>query len=236
MEGQLEKLITAALDDLEQGHAPEDILARYSQARDELRPIIEVASGLAGLPARPSSNARQASRRRFLDEAERLRQGGRSTNGPQIWRRLTYAFGSVALLLALLGVILIPPADEAIPGDILYPVKRSAESLQLLLAPAAEKDDLRASYDQERNREVYQMLDIGRDGRAGYVGVIEEISPDSWEIGHITARITGATKIVGEPEVGARVEAHCLIKDGAVIAESLTILEPPSEIGPPGDT
>lgn len=236
MEGPLQDTITAALDDLEQGNPLEDILARYPQASDELRPILEIASGLSDLPARPSQTAREASRRRFLEEAKHLRQGGEHTDAPPIWRRFMYSFASVALLLALLGVILIPPADEAIPGDILYPVKRGAESLQLILAPDAEKEALRETYERERNHEVYEMLEIGRDGRAGYIGVVKSISPENWEIGNITARINPSTEINGEPEVGARVEAHCLIEDREVIAESLTILEPPSEIGPPGDT
>lgn len=235
MEGPPENIITAALDDLDQGHKLEEILARYPQVSEDLRPILEIASGLSELPARPSQKAREASRRRFLDEAKRLRQNGGRQGALPVWRRFMYAFGSVALLLALLGVILIPPADEAIPGDILYPVKRGAESLQLILAPDAEKEALRETYERERNHEVYEMLELGRDGRAGYVGVVKSISPESWEIGNITARITPSTEISGEPEVGARVEAHCRIENREVIAESLTILEPPSEIGPPGD-
>lgn len=236
MEGPLEDIIIAALDDLDQGHGVDEILSRYPQMREELRPILETAARLSALTVRPSPEARNASRRRFLSQAERLRQNGPAGNAPPPWRRFVYAFASFAVFLALLGVILIPPSGDAIPGDILYPVKRSAESVQLYLAPDEEKASLLETYENERNREVYEMLEIGRDGRAGYVGIVKAIGPDRWEIGRITAHIDEFTEINGDPQVGARVEAHCLIKDGQVTAESLTVLEPPAEIGPAQDS
>lgn len=236
MEGALENIITAALDDLEHGHDIAEILSRYPQAREELRPILETATGLSSLAAGPSPRAQQASRARFLAEAERLRQREHAQDDLPPWRRLFYSFGSVALFLALLAAIIIPPSGDAIPGDLLYPVKRSAESVQLFFAPQEEKEALIESYEEERNREVYEMLDIGRDGRAGYVGVVKTITPETWEIGHITATITDATEISGDPQVGALVEAHCLLEDGQVFAESLQVLEPPAEIGPRQDS
>lgn len=233
MEGAPENIITAALDDLEQGYDIDEILSRYPQAREQLRPILETAADLSTLAPRPSPRAQRASRARFLAEAERLRQREQAHDRLPPWRRLFYSFGSVALVFALLAVIIIPPSGDAIPGDLLYPIKRSAESVQLFIATQEEEDALRESYEQERNREVYEMLEIGRDGKAGYVGVVKAVTPDYWEIGHITAYLTDDTEISGDPQVGARVEAHCLLEDGQVFAESLQILEPPVEIGPP---
>ena len=230
-----EKTIIAALDDFEQGDDIDEILARYPEMNQELRPLLETAAGLSGFQMTPSSEARAASRHRFLAEAQRLRRRKRPENAPPIWRRVLYAFTSLAVLLLLLGILFVPPADDAIPGDLLYPVKRSAESARLFMAPQAEKEALLQTLEQERNREVYKMLDAGRDGRAGYVGIVRVIGPEYWEIGHITARIVESTEIDGDAQVGARVEAHCLIKDGQVTAESLTILEPPDTLAPPQD-
>ncbi len=148
------------------------------------------------------------------------------------WRRFFYSFASFALFMVLLGVIVIPPSADAIPGDLLYPVKRTSESVQLYLAPAGEKEALQAEFEDERNHEVYQMLEVGRDGRAGYIGVLKEMGPDCWEIGNITAIVNESTEISGDPEVGARVEAHCWVEDGEVIAETLDVIEPAPQIGP----
>ncbi|HZD10337.1 MAG TPA: DUF5667 domain-containing protein [Candidatus Binatia bacterium] len=236
MEGVLEEeIIESALEQLELGLGVEDILEHYPGQEAELRAILETAAGLSDLPPLPSAGAQETSRRRLLAEAKRLREASRPEQNLSPWRRFYYSIASVAVFLFLLGVIVIPPSRDAIPGDILYPVKRSEESLQLYLATAEEKEMLREEYEEERNHEVYEMIEIGRDGRAGYVGILEGMAPDRWEIGHITALIDDATVINGDPEVGARIQAHCYIKDGRVIAESLTVLEPPVTIGPPQD-
>lgn len=232
MDGALENIIIDALDELEQGNNVEEILERYPRQSADLRPILETATGLNLMEATPSPDARSASRREFLAEAARLRDDSRAERPLPRWRRFFYSFASFAIFLMLLGVIVLPPSAEAIPGDLLYPVKRSAESAQLFLATSAEEETLRAEFERERNREIYQMLEIGREGRAGYVGVVKEIAPDHWKIGNITAEINESTVIKGEPEVGARVEAHCLVKDREVIAESLNVLEPANRLMP----
>lgn len=232
MQGVQDEIIIAALEEMDQGQSIEKILARYAQHADELRPILETATDLHEVTAAPSSSARQASRQRFLAEAQRLRESAAVERPTTPWRRFFYSFASFAIFLVLLGVIIIPPSADAIPGDILYPVKRSAESVQLFLAPENERQALEEAFEEERNHEIYEMLDVGRDGRAGYVGIIEEINEDAWEIGHITALITEDTVITGTPEVGARVQAHCLVKDGQVIAQSLVILKPPDTMAP----
>lgn len=232
MEGVREDIIITALEEMEQGQPIEEILERYPQYAGDLRPILETTTGLGQLVTAPSAKAQQTSRDSFLAEAQHLRQSSQSQKAMPPWRRFFYSFASLAILVVLLGIIVVPPAADAIPGDILYPVKRSAESAQLFLAPASEKEALRADFEQERNYEVYEMLEVGRDGRAGYVGVIKAIDDDAWEIGRITALINDETVIIGDPEVGARVEAHCLVEDGQVIAESLVILEPSPEISP----
>lgn len=233
MEGVQEEIIIAALDDLEQGQTIEATLDRYPQQADELRPILEAAAGLSAAAPPPSAQARQASRQAFLAEAQRLRNAARPAHSPAPWRRFFYRLTALALFALFLGIVFIPPSADAIPGDLLYPVKRTVETVQLQLAAPAERDLLRAEFEKERNHEVYEMLDLGRNGQAGYIGVLKAVEPDAWQIGNITAHVTGETVIEGQPEVGARVEAHCLVQDGEVIAESLTVLEPAREIGPP---
>ena len=237
MDSALENTIVDALEALDRGENVEQILDRFPQHAPALRPILETAAGLADLSPLPSTEARSLSRQQFLAEARRLREESfRETShhdgSTSLLRRFYYSLASFAVLLVLLGVILVPPSAGAIPGDILYPVKRGVETLRLYLAPQEEKEALRGQYEEERNHEVYEMIEVGRDGSAGYVGMLKAIQPHQWEIGNITALINDSTVIRGEPEVGARVEAHCLVKDRQVIAESLTIIDPPMTLTP----
>lgn len=227
-----EDLIIMALDELEQGHDIEAILDRHPREAGVLRPILETAAGLAADRPHPAREAREASRSRFLAEGQRMRSAAERRRQLPRWRRMAYAVASFALFLFLMGIVVTPLATEAIPGDILYPVKRGMEQGQLWLAAPDERDALRSDFERERNREVYRMLEVGRDGQAGYVGVLSAMDDNVWEIGRITAQITADSEITGTPEVGARVEAHCLVQDGTVYVESLTVLEPAATIGP----
>ncbi len=221
-----EDLIIQALEKMEQGQPVAAILQRYPQSAEALYPILEAATLLDAQRPAPTEAARQASRRQMLAAAQQLRQP-RSRPAPRRLR-IVFAAVSLALLLFLVAVVAGPAAADAIPGDLLYPLKRGVERVELLLAPATQRDALLEQIEHERNREVYTMLEVGRDGRAGYVGTLTAMDGPVWEIGRITARITDDTVIHGVPELGARVEAHCLVRDRQVVVESLLVLAPAS--------
>lgn len=232
MDGALENSIIDALDELESGESVDRILRRHPARAAELRPILETAAQLPDLPPSPSPEARAASQGVLLQRAQQLRdEASRSRSWPSR-PRFIFSFVSVLVLILIAGAALLPTSADALPGDALYPLKRAGESVRLLLAPPSEKGDLRLQLEDERNSEVYEMLETGRNGRAGYTGEIVALAPDTWEIGHITVHLTEKTRIKGEPEVGARVEAHCLIQDGQVYAESLEILQSSSDTAP----
>lgn len=226
MDSAFEQKLIEALDALEGGRSPDDILRKYPPLAPELRAYLETAEQLAQLPMAPPPQAAEASRRAMLERAaqERVRAENQSAP-PPLWRRFFYSVAAFAVLLLVVGGLLTPRAQEAVPGDLLYPLKRAGEEVRLVLALPAQKDALREAYEQERNREVYVMLRTGREGVAGYKGEIKALGSETWEVGNITVQLTEETLVQGEPHVGARVSAHCRIEDGQVIAESLTVLE-----------
>lgn len=232
MAGALENSIIDALDRLECGESVDQILRRYPAEAADLRPILETADQLAELPPAPSAEAQAASRRALLQYAQQLRDNASRSRDWPSWPRFIFSFVSVVVVILLGGVALVPASTDALPGDALYPLKRGGESVRLLLAPQSEKGQLRRQFEKERNSEVYEMLETGRNGRAGYTGEIVSIAPRTWEIGHITVRITEETTIKGVPEVGDRVEAHCRVEDGVVYAESLEVLQQGSDTEP----
>lgn len=225
MDGALENSIIDALDELESGESVDHILLRRPAQAADLRPILETAAQLSDLPPAPSAEAQSASRRALLHRAQQLRDEASPSRPWSSLPRFIFSFVSVLVVILIGGAALLPTSANAIPGDALYPLKRAGESMRLLLAPQSEKGQLRLQFEEERNSEVYKMLKTGRNGRAGYTGEIVALAPETWEIGHITVHLTEKTRIKGEPEVGARVEAHCLVQDGQVYAESLEILK-----------
>ncbi len=81
-------------------------------------------------------------------------------------RRRRLAGLSAALVAGTASVGLVTSSASAVPGDVLYPVKRGVESVQL----AVHRDDVgrgQAHLDQasERLREAWTLDSTGRDGR-----------------------------------------------------------------------
>lgn len=229
-----EQELIEALDALERGQPLEEILRERPALAPELRAYLETVQQLSGLAPAPRPQAAAASRRAMLRRAAQERaQANDGPSLPPLRRRLFYAFAAFAVLLLIIGGLLLPRSQEAIPGDTLYPLKRAAEDVRLVLTPPDQKEALRQEYEEERNHEVYVMLRQGRNGLAGYTGEIKAVGAETWEIGNITVQITAETVVRGEPNVGDRVSAHCRIDDGQVIAESLTVLD--GDAAPPAD-
>jgi hypothetical protein len=216
-----EETLVEALEALENGDQVEDVLGRYPEHSADLRQVMETTAQLAQLPLTSSAEAQQASKQAFLARAEQMKQGN-GKEGARPLLRFILSFASLALALIIVALF---ASQQAIPGDPLYGFKRSVEDVRLSLASPAQEEQLRRAFEEERNREVYRMLDRGRDGVAGYTGIVEEIGEEQWELGNITIHITEDTVIQGTPEEGDRVEAHCRIEDGEVYAESLVVLD-----------
>lgn len=227
MSDPFEATLTAALDDLEHGDSVETILDRYPDHAAELRMALGAVRDLQAVSPAPTAAAERSSRRRFLAQGAMLKaEQGQRASLP-LWRRFFFSFASAAIAFALIVIFLVPASRGAIPGDLLYPVKRGYEGVQLFFASAAGEQELQEQFDNERNRELYEMIDTGRDGFAGYKGTITEMEPGMWTIEDIRAHINEETLIVGEPEVGALVAAHCRIEDGQIYAERIEVIAAP---------
>lgn len=215
-----EETLVEALEALENGDRVEEVLGRYPEHAADLRHVLETTALLVQLPPSPSPQAREASRKAFLQHGQELRQQKKQGNARPL-RRFFLSFASLALVVILVGLF---AAQYAIPGDPLYGFKRSVENVRLSVASPAQQQQLRRAFEEERNHEVYRMIDRGRDGVAGYKGIVAEIGDEQWELGNITINITDETVIQGTPKEGDWVEAHCRIEDGQVYAESLVVV------------
>jgi len=228
------KTLTECLDLLEQGLGVEEILARFPDQEEALRPFLNTAARLSRVAYSPSLAARHHSRQAALREVDAL-QAQRTPVTP-IWLWLQQAFRpalSLALLLLLFAVALPLLAAPALPGDSLYGAKRFVEEARLSLAAAPDRRaSLLAEFNAERIREVQALLDDGRSAEVQFRGDIMQIEPDYWTVASLRAYLSPDTTVEGQPWLGGSALIQGRTEDGRLLASRLVVLEQPPPPAP----
>ena len=220
-----ETVLHESLDFMEQGESIEQILSRYPEMAQELRPFLETAVQLATLAPQPSLSAKQKSQKAFLDHAASLKV---APVQPSPWYRLRQAIlplASLAIVLILMVTTAFSVSASAIPGDALYPVKRLVENV--LLARANDPETavaLREEYRLERIREVQILLRTGRSAEVTFTGVIDMMQADVWIIEDLSVQLDEATIIEGRPQIGEMALVNGRTADGLLTASLIQIL------------
>lgn len=128
----LYEVLEICLQELEQGKDIETVLFRYPDLADELRPILEtsVDARKMAIPA-PSDEVVRRNRAKVLQHAAQMREA-KVQPSRRIWfaslRRLAVTLAVLAVLFAS-GTGLVRAASTTLPGDNLYPVKRTWEDV-----------------------------------------------------------------------------------------------------------
>jgi len=109
----------------------QECLARYPEYAARLEPLLNVAARVArGRALALDETHKKAARARVM--AYVFAHAPREARGMRpVWRTLT----AVAVLVLVLVVATTVLAQAALPGDLLYPWKRSTERIWRLLAP-----------------------------------------------------------------------------------------------------
>ena len=238
---QHETLLIQCLDDLESGETIADIVARYPDQAADIRPILEMAQELGTLAADPSPRAQAASQALFLTHAraigqvEKSRRQGVAGNGRYLswWRRLGVALAAVVMLLVI-TLTVVEESAAALPGDALYPVKRTRETLQLALT--RDKGALTEHLRQIRVDEIRSLLTLQRQETVLCEGVLESMTDTIWQVYGLEVVITTQTKIQGTPRVGSLVLIRGLTQSGAYMATEVTVLTPGEDTATPTPT
>lgn len=223
-------LLTAldnCLTALAHGASVESCLARYPDLADDLRPLLQAAQHAQSLPLSPPSRAaQQASRARFLTRAGDLRPAPRRLWPTVSLLRLAGAFIAVlALFLSARGIS--AASAIALPGDLLYPVKRALEQAELWLA--ADPAAVQAVHIARRAAEVQTVIQQGRIVPVEFEGALTALIADTWTVGGFRVQVLPATPILnGPPVIGVWVRVHAqLLANGSLRANRLTLLTPP---------
>lgn len=226
MKSAFESDLVEALDDLEAGLPLEEILSRYPEQAEQLRPILETGAQLSTLPVAHSLSAQAASRDAFLKQATALRhQEQHSVVAPvSLWRRFALSLASLTVVVMLLGGVVAGAAQEALPGQALYPVKRTLEEVRLsLVSDRAEQEALQAQFRAERQEEINALLAAGLEGTVECEGKLQAIAADSWTIDGLEIAIRSTTTINGSPQIGLTVRGTCQVTEGQVVGKTLRV-------------
>ncbi len=129
-------ILARCLTDVQSGRATvDDCLARYPRLAGELRPLLEIAINVRPVGA-PASEEFKKRVRRHLVETMRIdgvKIGVRSARRHRFALRVATGLAGTLIVSALGTAGTVYAAQTSLPGDTLYPVKTTAEQVQLAL-------------------------------------------------------------------------------------------------------
>ncbi len=181
-------VLEICLQEIENGADMETVIARYPNLAGELRPILETSMKARTMSnVEPSPEAIRRGRARVMQRAAEMRESRVAPRKRVIpaFQRLALSFTLAAFLL-LSSTGLLSASASALPGENLYPVKRTWEGLRLLLIfDQQARTLLEDQFEYERLHEVNELLTEGRDETIQFAGVF--------------MRVNGVTYVSGVP-------------------------------------
>jgi hypothetical protein len=230
----LYEALEICLQDIEQGADLETVLFRYPDLANELRPILEVAAGAKSLAVPPPSvEVVRRNRAKVLHTAAQY-AAQRPESGAKPTRRLWFApLRRIAVTLAVLTVLfvsgtgLVGASSNTLPGDNLYPVKRTWEGVRLLFTfNGPEREALELEQENERLHELNELFKEGRSAEVDFNGLVTSQNWNEWVVSGVRVLISSQTDIRDQGiVVGHPVEVRGITQgDGTVLAERIKLL------------
>jgi len=152
--------------------------------------------------------------------------GRRRLSRAPAWRWASVALVTLLVFLAVLGVT-IGAAAEALPGDVLYPVKRAVEQVRLTLTfdPTA-----RESYERlltmTRLEEARKVLQQGREADVEFQGPLEATTDGEWSVGGIAVQVPPEAWDQMPPQPGVVVAIKGRAAGGQLSARRVSLVPP----------
>lgn len=241
MNNKLYDALEICLQAMEHGDSLDSVLARFPDLTSDLRPILEAAQRAREIPAPlPSADATRRGRAALLQRAAEMREAQRPIRSRQpvipFFQRLAIAL-SIAAIALMSGTGLVQASTTSLPGENLYPVKRTWEDMRLLFVSSPEqREALEGEYEVERLDEVAELLREGRVVSITFTGLVTENTDGSMVVSGLPVALTAQTSYTGDPlTVGASVIVTGQTDSvGRVTALSVQTL-PPGTMVPTGE-
>ncbi len=156
---KIEEILDLCLEELNNGKPLPEVLAAYPEQAEELRPLLLMAVKVQSVPKpEPSLNAMHNA----LVEAGRYIPAREKSFSFRLNLDWLFAPGlvlaraaAVLLIVTLLSWSAVIASANAVPGDLLYPLKLAGEQIKLLLTIRPEGTaELRLTFSEERMKEL----------------------------------------------------------------------------------
>ncbi len=225
MSERLFDALETCLQALEQGETIDAALARFPALAADLRPVLEAALHARTLGGSPlPEGIQRRGRARLLQRAAEMREAKRAPRRSWLvqFRPLVAAF--LLLLIFISSTGLVRASSATLPGDSLYPIKRTWEDVRLLFTfEKVQRVNLEMEYETERLGEIGELLAEGRIEPISFSGYVTAQTDSQWTVSGIPVAITAQTVLPGEPvTVGTAVTVYGMTTlAGSVEAHSI---------------
>jgi hypothetical protein len=128
---------------------------------------------------------------------------------------------------------LVRAASTTLPGDDLYPVKRTWEGLSLLLTlNLQQREALEIEHENERLTELDELFAKGRSEHVDFSGLVTSQRGDQWLVAGFPVAVSAQTELPDQPiAVGDAVRVRGVTGgDGLVLAERIQLLPPGAKL------
>ena len=178
MDKKIEKIIYKCLMLMEKGYSLDYCINRFEDYRDEINEYFKTIKKIRGLEAIvPEKDYRKNSLAQIIGEAKR--RGAVSSekadaaavikqSTPGTKKRLLLRPAMIFLVFLVLSVFSFSgtlfASQETVPGQVLYPLKKSFESFKLIVYPENQKDYLHFQFLNNRIDEADILLESDGSG------------------------------------------------------------------------
>lgn len=223
-------VLEVCLQDIDNGADIETVLFRYPEFAEDLRPILEtsVAAKHIAVP-NPSSEVIRRNRAKVLQHGAQLREA-KAVPSYRSWTvPLRRALVTLAVIAALFisSTNLVRAASNTLPGDNLYPVKRTWEDVLVLFTfDIQARTALEIEHENERLDEVQELFAQGRSVEVDFAGTITRQDAGLWRVAGLRVVISPQTDVREPATVGDAVRVRGVTQaDGSILAERVDLLE-----------
>jgi hypothetical protein len=174
-----QEILANCIEDIRSGKSTiEECVSRYPEMGEELRSLLEITSVLKADDVTPSPEFVKRARRQLFTEMQSTQ--AKAPHNPVKWYTLApikWIAGVLIGLLVLGGASggTVYASQDSLPGDALYPVKTSAENIQMVVTWGVEaKANLNLKLAQRRIDEATQQLQQNREVNGQALNTVEQ--------------------------------------------------------------